>query len=201
MLFKWRDGLAGSTAAGGFLESGGRLVYAWSFCLTYPGECSLVTLRLCECQLSFPRCRPGGTKKNSIHRQLVGRCLSGRFAADEATPRFMALVNDFCGIFLVLGLAGESELVLGLAIRDFVDTARIGEKNSVGRAWHFGSVGGVRRGGGKFLFRTGTIHSWRARGQVGDARRPQCRSAWMRAGPVRRRPGLSSRSRPRRGGP
>jgi hypothetical protein len=37
----------------------------------------------------------------------------------------MALVNDFCGIFLVLGLARESELVLGLAIRDFVDTVRI----------------------------------------------------------------------------
>jgi len=54
----------------------------------------------------------------------------------------MALVNDFCGIFLVLGLAGESKLVLGLAIRDFVDTARIGDKISVGRAWHFGSVWG-----------------------------------------------------------
>lgn len=39
----------------------------------------------------------------------------------------MALVNDFCSIFLVLGLAGESELVLGLAIRDFVDTASIGQ--------------------------------------------------------------------------
>jgi len=56
------------------------------------------------------------------NRQLVGRCLGGSFAADEATPRFMALVNDFCGIFLVLGLAGESELVLGFAIRDFVNT-------------------------------------------------------------------------------
>ena len=44
----------------------------------------------------------------------------------------MALVNDFCGIFLVLGLARESKLILGLAIRDFVNTAgEVG--NSVGR--------------------------------------------------------------------
>lgn len=73
----------------------------------------------------------------SIHRKLVGRRLGGSFAADEATPRFMALVNDFCSIFLVLGLARESELVLGLAIRDFVDTARIGQTISVGRVWAF----------------------------------------------------------------
>ena len=74
------------------------------------------------------RSRPGGTKQNSIHRKLVGRRLGGSFATDEATPRFMALMNDFCGIFPILGLARESELVLGLAIRDFVDTARIGER-------------------------------------------------------------------------
>jgi len=36
----------------------------------------------------------------------------------------MALMNNFSSVFLVLGLAGESELILGLAIRDFVDTAR-----------------------------------------------------------------------------
>ena len=34
----------------------------------------------------------------------------------------MTLMNDFCGIFLVFGLARESELVLGLAVRDFVDS-------------------------------------------------------------------------------
>ena len=100
-------------------------------------------------------------KKNSIHRQVVRRCLGGSFATDEATPRFMALVNDFCGIFLVLGLAGESELVLGLAIRDFVDTTRIGEKISVGRAWHFGSVEG---GGVSFTHRN---HSFVARTRPG----------------------------------
>jgi hypothetical protein len=48
----------------------------------------------------------------------------------------MALVNDFCGIFLVLGLARESKLILGLAIRDFVNTAgEVG--NSVGRGIGF----------------------------------------------------------------
>jgi hypothetical protein len=47
----------------------------------------------------------------------------------------MALVNDFCSIFLVLGLARESELVLGLAIRDFVDTASIGQTILVERVW------------------------------------------------------------------
>jgi hypothetical protein len=41
-------------------------------------------------------------------------------------------MNDFCGVFLVLGLAREGELILGLAVRDFIDTAR-GERSELGR--------------------------------------------------------------------
>ncbi len=35
----------------------------------------------------------------------------------------MAFMNDRCSVFLVLGLAGESELVLRLAVRDLVNAA------------------------------------------------------------------------------
>jgi len=55
------------------------------------------------------------------NRELVVRCLGGAFTGDEATPRFMAFMNDRRSVFLVLGLAGESELVLGLAVGDLVN--------------------------------------------------------------------------------
>jgi hypothetical protein len=42
----------------------------------------------------------------------------------------MAFMNDRCSVFLVLGLAGESELVLGLAVGDLVDTVGGGEEIS-----------------------------------------------------------------------
>jgi hypothetical protein len=74
--------------------------------------------------IEFPRWRPGETKKNSVHRKVVVRCLGGTFASDEAPPRFVAFMNDFRGVLLVLSLARESELVLGLAIGDLVDTVR-----------------------------------------------------------------------------
>jgi len=64
----------------------------------------------------------GVLESHVADRKLVGRCLGGAFTICEATPRFVALVNDFCGVFLVLGLARESELILGLAVRNFVDT-------------------------------------------------------------------------------
>jgi len=35
----------------------------------------------------------------------------------------MAFMNDRCSVFLVLGLAGKSELVLGLAVGDFVNAS------------------------------------------------------------------------------
>ena len=74
--------------------------------------------RLCACQITplLPRRR-----KKHVHRDLVVRSLSGAFTGDEATPRFMTFMNDRCSIFLVLGLAGESELVLGLAVGDLVN--------------------------------------------------------------------------------
>jgi hypothetical protein len=36
----------------------------------------------------------------------------------------MAFMNDRRSVFLVLGLAGESELVLGLAVGDLVNAVR-----------------------------------------------------------------------------
>ena len=41
----------------------------------------------------------------------------------------MAFMDDRCSVFLVLGLAGESELVLGLAVGDLVNAVGVwGEK-------------------------------------------------------------------------
>ena len=40
----------------------------------------------------------------------------------------MAFMNDRCSVFLVLGLAGESELVLGFAIGDLVNAGSGREK-------------------------------------------------------------------------
>lgn len=45
----------------------------------------------------------------------------GGLASDETFPSLSALTNDVHGVFLVLALAGEGELVLGLAIGDLVD--------------------------------------------------------------------------------
>jgi hypothetical protein len=42
-------------------------------------------------------------------------------AGDQALPSLSALTDDIHGVLLVLALAGESELVLGLAIGDLVD--------------------------------------------------------------------------------
>ena len=52
-----------------------------------------------------------------LHRDFTRR----GFAADETTPGFMGLVDDLHSILLVLSLARERELVLGLAIGDLVD--------------------------------------------------------------------------------
>ena len=37
----------------------------------------------------------------------------------------MAFMNDRCSVFLVLGLAGESELILGLAVGDLVNAVGV----------------------------------------------------------------------------
>ena len=86
-----------------------------------------------------------------IHRKIVVRCLGRALAGDEATPRLMALVYDFSGIFLVLRLAGERKLVFGLAIGDFVDT--------VWGGIFFFEFSTIEPGIG--LPHTGTTHSWR----------------------------------------
>lgn len=53
----------------------------------------------------------------------VGEADLARFSLtrDETLPSLVAFVNDFGGVLPVLGLAGESKLVLGLAVGDFVD--------------------------------------------------------------------------------
>ena len=61
--------------------------------------------------------------ENNAHGEVVGRRLGGALARDEPPPGLVALVDDFGGVLLVLRLAGERELVLGLAIGDLVDAA------------------------------------------------------------------------------
>ena len=50
-----------------------------------------------------------------------GNVTSGGLAGDELLPSIGTLVDDIGGVLLVLALAGESELVLGLAVGDLVD--------------------------------------------------------------------------------
>lgn len=45
----------------------------------------------------------------------------GGLASDELLPGLGALTDNVHGVLLVLALAGEGELVLGLAIGNFVD--------------------------------------------------------------------------------
>lgn len=59
-----------------------------------------------------------------IHRQVVGRRLGRALARNELAPCLVALVDDLRGVLLVLRLAGERELVLGLAVGDLVDAAQ-----------------------------------------------------------------------------
>lgn len=59
-----------------------------------------------------------------MHGKVVGSGLRRALASDELAPGFVALVDDLGGVLLVLGLARESELVLGLAIGDLVDATK-----------------------------------------------------------------------------
>ena len=54
-------------------------------------------------------------QNSQVNVTLVG------LASDELLPGLGTLSNDVHGVLLVLALAAEGELVLGLAIRDFVD--------------------------------------------------------------------------------
>ena len=53
---------------------------------------------------------------NCLHGQVVRRGLSGALASDEAAPGFVAFVDDLRGVSLVLRLAGERKVVLGLSV-------------------------------------------------------------------------------------
>ena len=64
-------------------------------------------------------------EERSLHRQVISGSLRRNLAADETTPCLMALVDDLRRVLLVLRFTGKGELVLGLAIGDFVDPGRI----------------------------------------------------------------------------
>jgi len=52
---------------------------------------------------------------------LVGGGLGRRVTSDETAPGLVALMDDFRGVFFVLGLAREGERVFRLAIGNLVD--------------------------------------------------------------------------------
>lgn len=56
-------------------------------------------------------------RKENLQADLA----SGGLAGNELLPGIGTLVDDIHGVLLVLALAGESELVLGLAVGDLVD--------------------------------------------------------------------------------
>jgi len=59
--------------------------------------------------------------RDIVDRQVVLLSFAGDLTGHEPPPGFVALVDDLSSVLLVLGLAGEGELVLGLAIGDLVD--------------------------------------------------------------------------------
>jgi hypothetical protein len=61
----------------------------------------------------------------NAHRKVVGCCLGGTLACDEPAPCLVAFVDDLGGVLLVLCLARERKDVLGLAVRDLVDTVKL----------------------------------------------------------------------------
>jgi len=66
------------------------------------------------------------TPRGVSGRASVGDVADGDFTrrgvtADETAPSFVGLVDDLHGVLLVLSLAREGELVLGLSIGDLVD--------------------------------------------------------------------------------
>jgi len=58
---------------------------------------------------------------NIAGREFVGRGFSRGLARDQATPRLVAFMDDLGSVFLVFGLTGECESVLGFSIGDFID--------------------------------------------------------------------------------
>ena len=67
--------------------------------------------------------RPNNLESNekNLHGEVVGRSLGRGLASNETAPCFVALVDNFSGILLVLGFAREREGVFGLSIGNLVD--------------------------------------------------------------------------------
>jgi len=63
----------------------------------------------------------GITRSVGVGNVADGDVTRRGFTANETAPSFVGLVNDLRGILLVLSLAGEGELVLGLSIGNLVD--------------------------------------------------------------------------------
>lgn len=61
---------------------------------------------------------PAGLGDRNLQRDLA----LGGLARDQALPSLSALADNVGGVLPVLALAGEGELVLGLAVGDLVDT-------------------------------------------------------------------------------
>lgn len=59
--------------------------------------------------------------RTKIDQNLQADVTGAGLASDELVPGVGALVDDVESVLLVLALAGESELVLGLAVGDLVD--------------------------------------------------------------------------------
>jgi hypothetical protein len=60
-----------------------------------------------------------------IRRDSHGDVTRGGFAVDETMPGFVSLVGDPHDLVLVLGITGEGDLVLGLAVGGPVDPGRV----------------------------------------------------------------------------
>lgn len=58
---------------------------------------------------------------NRYGRNVQADATRGGLAGDELLPSVRALADDVLGVLLVLALAGEGELVLGLSVGDLVD--------------------------------------------------------------------------------
>ena len=119
-------------AAGGCLESAGIFESTSAFSRR-AGEFLLVVLALrgtrteahtsehpsASAALGCPVV-PLGPDKSHPHVDLV--CGVVGIAGNELLPRLVALVDDLGGVALVLCLSAEGKLVLGLSVRDFVDS-------------------------------------------------------------------------------
>lgn len=56
-------------------------------------------------------------------------------SGDETLPRLVALVDDLHGVLLILGLSGEGERVLGLAVWDYGQQLRQYEMRTRTKCW------------------------------------------------------------------